>query len=265
MFSYPRPPPPSPCFVCLWANANPQQQKQQQQTVVDCGGGSSQQQNSVTSYGSIGPSSSLSLRPTTNNRRPVTPSLHVELVNDDDDEDDGDGGGDSDGGDDLVSTSAAAASASAIVIRSYDDLSTQDLVACGHFGGSSVPATAPILLLRRRPSIFRRCYSSESNVLIPVHPSSSSSNQQQQQQWNWSAAAAASIAGVASSSHPQQADSDALVNCLPPYYWQAKHMPKLVKVRINMTTTYLFFFTHFYFLPSTRASKKSSSSSPMIR
>jgi len=238
-----------PLFCLSWdqcqPNANPQQQKQQQQTVVDCGVGSSQQQNSVTSYGSIGPSSSLSLRPTTNNQRPVTPSLHVEFVNDDD-EDDGDGGGDSDGGDDLVSTSAAA-STSAIVIRSYDDLSTQDLVACGHFGGSSVPATAPILLLRRRPSIFRRCYSSESNVLIPVHPSSSLSSNQQQQQWNWSAAAAASIASVASSSHPQQADSDALVNCLPPYYWQAKHMPKLVKVRINVTITFCF---HSFLFPA---------------
>lgn len=28
----------------------------------------------------------------------------------------------------------------------------------------------------------------------------------------------------------QPADADALVDCLPPYYWEAKHMPRLVKV-----------------------------------
>lgn len=224
----------------------------QQQTVDDCGGGCSQQQqqNSATSYGSIGPSSlflQTTTTTTTNNCRPVTPSLHVELVNDD-------------GGTDELAIAATPSSSAIEVIRSYDDLSVQDLVAAGHFGGSrspGQPATAPIRLLRRRPSIFRRCYSSESNVLIPVHPSSN----QQQQHWSWSAAAAAATttstsASVANSSHPQHqlllqlGDSDVLVDCLPPYYWEAKHMPKLVKVRIILTTFFLSLLL--YLLPRTR-------------
>jgi hypothetical protein len=34
--------------------------------------------------------------------------------------------------------------------------------------------------------------------------------------------------------------ADALVDCLPPYYWQAKHMPRLVKVN---------FFSFFFCRP----------------
>ena len=80
-------------------------------------------------------------------------------------------------------------------IHSLDDLSASDLVVSGNFGRHVAGAVSTT----RRPSIFRRCYSSESNVPTWYLPGGST-------------------------------DSAALADCLPPYYWQAKHIQKLIKV-----------------------------------
>lgn len=115
--------------------------------------------------------------------------------------------------------------------RSCDDLlSASQLVTGGRFGGrQSVPAVeaaVPFAVQRtaRRPSIFRRCYSSESNAIVPSWFSGT-----QQASAGQSEVASSAVVLINPS---QPADPDALVDCLPPYYWEAKHMPRLVKVSI---------------------------------
>jgi hypothetical protein len=65
--------------------------------------------------------------------------------------------------------------------------------------------------------------------------------QQQQSAGSTELLAASSSYSLAAVSQQQQpADvcagnavlADALVDCLPPYYWEAKHMPRLVKVSL---------------------------------
>jgi hypothetical protein len=184
------------------------------------------------------------------------------------------GGGSSSSKDDVVVAAAAASvSSSASGIRSCDDLlfhSASDLASRGRFGGGVTATTATALAVptryslsqqqqqqpNRRPSIFRRCYSSESNAIVVPSwfsssfgtPSGSTSGaaaavQQQQQQSAGSTellAASSSYSLAAVSQQQQPADvcagnavlADALVDCLPPYYWEAKHMPRLVKVSL---------------------------------
>lgn len=121
------------------------------------------------------------------------------------------------------------------VQHSCDDLSAVDLVAGGHFGR---PSEASVSSVSRRPSIFRRCYSSESNVLIPNWFASSPASQTAPSCTSanlYPAPASTTATVVASSSNPpiQQVDAvETLVDCLPPYYWEAKHMPRLVKVSL---------------------------------
>lgn len=80
-------------------------------------------------------------------------------------------------------------------VYSLDDLSVSDLVTGGRFGRH----VAGALSTARRPSIFRRCYSSETRVPTWYSPAAPS-------------------------------NTAALADCLPPYYWQAKHMQKLIRV-----------------------------------
>jgi hypothetical protein len=186
------------------------------------------------------------------------------------------GGGSSSSKDDVVVAAAAASvSSSASGVRSCDDLlfhSASDLASRGRFGGGVTATTATALAVptryslsqqqqqqpNRRPSIFRRCYSSESNAIVVPSwfsssfgtPSGSTSGaaaavQQQQQQSAGStellaASSSYSLAAVSQQQQQQPADvcagnavlADALVDCLPPYYWEAKHMPRLVKVSL---------------------------------
>lgn len=139
-------------------------------------------------------------------------------------------------------------------VRSCDDLlfqSASDLASRGRFGTVSVVPTRQQHQQqqqqqhRRRPSIFRRCYSSESNaIVVPSWFSSSfgAPSAPPQQQSAGSTELLASNNSSYSLANPignqQTADvcvanavlADALVDCLPPYYWEAKHMPRLVKV-----------------------------------
>ena len=94
-----------------------------------------------------------------------------------------------------------------VTVHSYDDLSSSELVASGHFGNRSTFTTATTAVTARRPSIFRKCYSSENSVLVS----------------NWNAA---SVSVQCNSMDV----ADSLVDCLPPHYWHAKHMPRLIKV-----------------------------------
>ena len=112
-----------------------------------------------------------------------------------------------------------------VTVHSYDDLSSSELVAGGHFGRATTSTTTSTTttVSLRRPSIFRRCYSSESSVLVSnLHTTSS-------------------VVACTSSSSTDAAD--ALVDCLPPHYWQAKHMPRLIKV--SGFSFFLFFFQLF--------------------
>lgn len=143
--------------------------------------------------------------------------------------------------------------------HSCDDLSASDIVASGTFGRpaetscpSSSSSSAVPPLLRRQPSIFRRCYSSESNALISLLFSSSSTAQSSGAGASSTpsaggalvpaSAAASSSAALTSSSQPSLPvdAADALVDCLPPYYWEAKHMPRLVKVSPNFLLSKLY-------------------------
>ena len=131
------------------------------------------------------------------------------------------------------------------MVRSCDDLLTaSDLVSGGRFGGRpSVAAAAlevPLVAPRsvsRRPSIFRRCYSSESNAIVPswFSVTQQQPQQQQQQPGTGQSELASTSAVVLINPSQQPADADALVDCLPPYYWEAKHMPRLVKVSAKWT------------------------------
>ncbi|KAI9566032.1 hypothetical protein GHT06_009831 [Daphnia sinensis] len=138
-------------------------------------------------------------------------------------------------------------------VRSCDDLlfqSASDLAQRGRFGTVAIVPTRQQQQQqqqqqRRRPSIFRRCYSSESNAIVVPSWFSSSfgapSTTPPQQQSAGSTELLASHNSSYSLANPignqQTADvcvanavlADALVDCLPPYYWEAKHMPRLVK------------------------------------
>jgi hypothetical protein len=164
---------------------------------------------------------------------------------------------------------------SASGVRSCDDLlfqSASDLASRGRFGGGVTALAVPTRYSlsqhqqqqqqqHRRPSIFRRCYSSESNAIVVPSwfsssfgsPSTCGAAQQQQQQQQQQGAGSTellaasnnssySLAGVSQQQQPADVSAgnavlaDALVDCLPPYYWEAKHMPRLVKV------SFFFFF-----------------------
>lgn len=137
--------------------------------------------------------------------------------------------------------------------------SASDLANRGRFGTAllGVPVQQKVQEQRRRPSLFRRCYSSESNaIVVPSWFSSSFVTSSRQQQSAGSIELLASHNSSYSLANPignQTADvcnavADALVDCLPPYYWEAKHMPRLVKVSLNLNCVHLIgFFKWFHF------------------